>query len=67
MQCVILFIVMETVALFPGVNERDGASKWARPQENITKVSVNAAIFTGNAAYGIGLVARNSDAEVIHA
>ena len=34
---------------------------------NTIKVSVDAAMFSENDAYGIGLVARNSDGEVVHA
>ncbi|XP_074336592.1 uncharacterized protein LOC141673750 [Apium graveolens] len=48
-------------------NDRDGASRWARPHVNIIKVSVDASMFSKNNAYGIGLVARDSDGEVIHA
>ncbi|KAL8107244.1 hypothetical protein AgCh_023890 [Apium graveolens] len=35
----------------------------AKPQENSIKVSVDAAKFLDNEAYGIGLVVRNSDGE----
>lgn len=56
-----------SIALFPSDNVRDGATHWVKPQENIIKVSVDAATFTEHGAFGIGLAARNSSGEIVHA
>lgn len=53
--------------MFPGDNDRDGASRWVKPRENIIKISVDAATFSDHRAYGVGLVAKNSSGELVHA
>lgn len=43
----------------------DGAATWVKPQENIIKVTVDAAIFEGQ--FGFGIVARDYVGEIVQA
>lgn len=52
------------VYLQPQVNGY-GASSWVKPQPNKVKVSVDAAIFETREKTGLGLVARDSEGEII--
>ncbi|XP_074343002.1 uncharacterized protein LOC141680775 [Apium graveolens] len=47
--------------------EGDGATIWVKPQSNIVKVSVDAAVFVNHGGVGFGLVARNSAGELCEA
>ncbi|XP_074341994.1 uncharacterized protein LOC141679391 [Apium graveolens] len=47
--------------------EGDKASIWVKPQPNLVKVSVDAAVFDDRNGVGFGLVARNSDGELVEA
>ncbi|XP_074351477.1 uncharacterized protein LOC141690587 [Apium graveolens] len=45
----------------------DGAITWVRPQGNSIKVTVDAALFTDRNEYGVGLVARDAQGQVVAA
>lgn len=45
----------------------DGVSSWVKPQMNEVKVSVDTTIFTEQNAYGLGIIARNSEGEMVYA
>ena len=47
--------------------EGDGALVWVKPQPNKIKVSVDAAVFDDRGGVGFGLVARDSDGQLIEA
>lgn len=47
------------------MQEGDGAFSWVVPQENIIKITVDAAVFEDQSAYGLCLVARNSDGQLL--
>lgn len=47
--------------------EGDGATTWVKPQPNIVKVSVDAAVFEDRGGVGFGLVARDSNGTLIEA
>lgn len=53
--------------MFPGDNDKDGAIRSAKPPEDIIKVSFDAATFSEHGAFGIGMIARNSTGELVHA
>lgn len=56
-----------SIALFPDDNDKDGVTNWVKSQENIIKVSVDATTFSEQEAHGVGVVARSSVGELIHA
>lgn len=45
----------------------DGASSWVKPQVGTIKATVDAALFEEQPAYGIGLVARDAEGELVQA
>lgn len=47
--------------------EGDGAITWVRPQLDYIKVTVDAAIFKEQLAYGMGMVARNHEGKLVQA
>ncbi|XP_074324391.1 uncharacterized protein LOC141661307 [Apium graveolens] len=49
------------------IGEGDGVVVWVRPSTNVVKVSVDAAIFEDQNAFGFGLIARGSDGALITA
>ncbi|XP_074355880.1 uncharacterized protein LOC141695540 [Apium graveolens] len=54
-------------SMFPQSVEGDGEVSWVKPQESEIKVSVDAALFEEFNTSGIGLVARDSEGEMIMA
>ncbi|KAL8098456.1 hypothetical protein AgCh_031276 [Apium graveolens] len=45
----------------------DGAESWVKPQSDNIKVTVDAAIFREQATFGMGMIARDSNGELIQA
>ena len=43
----------------------DEANKWVKPLNDEVKITVDAAMFAEEAAYGVGMLARNSSGEVL--
>lgn len=56
-----------TEALIHLDSSRDGVNSWAAPQMVTIKVNVDAAIFKDPAAFGVGLIARDSSGQLVHA
>ncbi|KAL8120232.1 hypothetical protein AgCh_017395 [Apium graveolens] len=54
-------------ALIHRDSSRDGVNSWAAPQMVTIKVNVDAAIFKDPSAYSIGLIARDSSGQLVHA
>ena len=54
-----------TKALYRDVIPGDGASSWARPKQNSVKVTVDAALFSESSSYGVGLLARDDEGQVV--
>ena len=52
-------------ALYQVVELGDGADKWVKPLNDEVKITVDAAMFAEEAAYGVGMLARNSSGEVL--
>ncbi|XP_074323424.1 uncharacterized protein LOC141660346 [Apium graveolens] len=52
-------------ALYRDVIPGDGASFWVKPKQNPVKVPVDAVIFIELSKYGIGLLARDDEGQVI--
>lgn len=55
-----------TVHLQPQI-EGDGAVLWVKPKRNSVKVSVDAATFNDQGAFGIGLIARDDNGYLLQA
>lgn len=53
------------ISQFPYESIRDGVVKWVKPQIDTIKVTVDAALFEDNSAFGFGLVARDSSGDLI--
>lgn len=54
-----------TMALYRDVIQGDGASSWVRPKKNSVKVTVDAALFSESSKYGVGLLARDDEGQVV--
>ncbi|XP_074362415.1 uncharacterized protein LOC141702685 [Apium graveolens] len=70
MQYLLQWKNAQSKSFFPvtqSYKEGDGATLWVKPQGETIKVSVDATCFTEFSAFGIGVVARKSDGELIQA
>lgn len=54
-----------TKTLFQFLEEGDGVCNWVKPQKEVVKISVDAAIFTEHSSYGVGMLARDWEGKVI--
>lgn len=57
--------LISTQALYRFVELGDGAKTWVRPSNDEVKITVDAAMFTENSTYGVGLLARDKDDDVL--
>lgn len=57
--------VVSTKALYRDIIHGDGEVSWVKPKKDVVKISVDAAIFSHQSQYGLGLLARDDKGEVI--
>lgn len=59
--------ISSSKTLFPSLLEGDGAVCWVKPQVDKIKVSVDASVFAERNSFGLGMLVRDHNGELIQA
>lgn len=57
--------VISTKTLYRDIVQDDGGDSWVKPNKNIVKITVDAAVFKDQAKYGVGMLVRDDEGEII--